>query len=236
MKRVAIVQSNYIPWRGYFDLINRVDEFVLLDEVQFTRRDWRNRNLIKTPQGAKWLTIPVASKGQYLQKISEVRVEDASWAEKHWKSIIHAYSKAPYFSRYENWLKALYENAAQETCLSAINRLFLEAICREIGINTVLSNSSDYALEGAKTERLLSICVQAEANCYLSGPAAKDYLEEKQFQEQGITVNWMDYADYPDYFQLHGDFDGKVSIVDLLMNVGPDARDYMLSFDTTSKA
>jgi hypothetical protein len=101
-KTIAIVQSNYIPWKGYFDLIARVDEFILYDDMQYTRRDWRNRNLIKTAQGLQWLTIPVDVKGKYFQRINETQISDANWAEVHWKSIVHTYARAPFFAQYKD--------------------------------------------------------------------------------------------------------------------------------------
>jgi len=96
-KRIAAIQSSYIPWKGYFDAINVVDEFILLDEVQFTKRDWRNRNKIKTSQGIQWLTIPVAVKGRYLQRIDETRIADSGWAQRHWSTLTHTYRRAAAF-------------------------------------------------------------------------------------------------------------------------------------------
>src|SRR5215204_4466106 len=107
-KKVAIVQSNYIPWKGYFDLINLVDEFILFDDMQYTRRDWRNRNIIKTSAGPKWLTIPVAVKGNYFQSIQDTTISDPRWARKHWESIVHSYAKAKSFAMYRDVFEALY--------------------------------------------------------------------------------------------------------------------------------
>ena len=123
MKKLAVVQSNYIPWKGYFDLINSVDEFILFDDVQFTRRDWRNRNLIKTPRGLEWLTIPVAVKGQYHQTICDTQINEPGWGAKHWASLVHNYSKAPHFERYQPVFEPLYR--ARESSLSAVNHAFL---------------------------------------------------------------------------------------------------------------
>src|SRR5712692_7324529 len=123
-KRVAIVQSNYIPWKGYFDIINQVDEFILYDDRQYTRRDWRNRNLIKTPNGLLWLTIPVRVKGRYEQRIDETTISDPEWAQRHWKSISHTYTSAPYFDHLRDDFAALYAASIEEH-LSAVNRRFL---------------------------------------------------------------------------------------------------------------
>ena len=158
-KRIAIVQSSYIPWKGYFDLIRSVDEFVLYDDAQFTRRDWRNRNRIKTADGLKWLTVPVEMKGKYGQAIKDTRISDPSWGEKHWKSLVHAYSKAPCFSQCAARIEEVYQDASDEA-LSQINYRFLTAICGILGIDTKITWSMDYAATGRKSERVLDICRQ----------------------------------------------------------------------------
>lgn len=225
-KRVAIVQSNYIPWKGYFDLIAGVDEFILLDDVQYTKRDWRNRNLIKTAQGVQWLTIPVVNKGRQAQLIEETEISEA-WAEAHWARIRHSYSKAPFFRDHEPRIAALYEAAAGMKRLSDVNRLFLAGLCDVLDIRTPLADSRDYGSQGAKTEKILSLCRSAGAAAYLSGPSARGYLEEPAFAAAGIRVEWMDYSGYPAYPQLYGDFDPHVSVIDLLFNTGPAARRHM---------
>ena len=229
-KKVAILQSNYIPWKGYFDIIGLVDEFILYDDMQYTRRDWRNRNKIKTPQGLKWLTIPVDSKGKFYQKIKETRVTGHDWAENHLQTIRMSYAHAPFFDRYEPLLVSLYEKAAEMDYLSEINYLFLTAICRELGIRTKITWSSDYPLAEGKTERLAALVASAGGSYYLSGPAAKDYIVDEVFEKAGITLAWMDYEGYPSYPQLHGDFEHGVSILDLLFMTGPDAPRYMKCF------
>ena len=228
-KKVAIVQSNYIPWKGYFDLINLVDEFILFDDMQYTRRDWRNRNLIKTPAGLKWLTIPVAVKGNFFQKIQDTTVSDPRWARKHWESIVHNYSKARHFSLYRDGFETLYLDS-QETFLSRINYLFLSAICKILGIETKISWSEDYNLSSGKTERLVSLCKQSGATTYISGPAARDYIDEALFTDENIALEYMDYSSYPEYTQLSPPFEHGVSIIDLIFNEGPDATKYMKSF------
>ena len=136
MKKVAIVQSNYIPWKGYFDLIHSVDEFILFDDMQFTRRDWRNRNLVKTPRGLEWITIPVNVKGRYLQKICETQVSEPDWGETHWATLLHNYSKAPFFDLYRPVFEPLYRR--REPLLSGVNHGFISAICGILGITTRL--------------------------------------------------------------------------------------------------
>lgn len=229
-KTVAIVQSSYIPWKGYFDLINMVDEFILFDDVQFTKRDWRSRNQIKTAQGPLWLSVPCASKGRYEQLICETEISDPSWASKHWRSISHAYSRAPHFSEYGERLEAAYGRAKDIQLLCDVNRLLLSELCAMLGIETPLTDARSYRGEGTKTDRLLSLCRAARATRYISGPSAKAYLEPDRFVAAGVELEFIDYADYPEYPQLHPPFLHAVSVVDLIFNAGPRARDYMKSF------
>jgi hypothetical protein len=237
-KRVAIVQSCYIPWKGYFDLINGVDEFILYDDLQYTKRDWRNRNRIKTPNGTAWLTIPVKMKGRYHQEIRDVVVSDRKWADRHWKTLCLNYARAPYFETTRSVFHDLYKECGEETHLSRINFRFLRAVVDRLGIDTRITWSTDYgpAVEG-RTERLVHLCSQAGASEYLSGPAARAYLDESLFQEQGIRVCWMDYGGYPEYDQLFSPpFIHEVSIIDLILNEGPEgAKACMLSFPSASR-
>ena len=221
--RVAISQSNYVPWRGYFDLIDSVDEFVIYDEVQFTRRDWRNRNRIKTANGLQWLTIPVQSKGNYYSKVSEIRVDDPGWNQNHWRAIELAYSKAEWFPTERDWLSDLYTRATFDE-LSRVNRHFIEAFMGKLQISTPLRDSSDFVLADDRNERLLNICIELGATAYVSGPAAKDYLDENLFKSHGISVEWFNYEGYEPYPQLWGDFVDGLSIVDLVLNWGPSSE------------
>jgi hypothetical protein len=225
-KRVAIVQSNYIPWKGYFDMIAAVDEFILYDDMQYTRRDWRNRNQIKTPQGVQWLTIPVKVKGRYHQTIRETEIEKTLWAKDHWKALTQNYRRAPCFKEIAVWLEPLYLTE-QPTHLSQLNRRFIEAICAYLGIGTTISNSWDYPLSEGKSERLADLCASAGGSEYISGPAARNYIEEAIFSERGIKLTWFDYASYPEYPQLWGDFTHGVTILDVLFNCGKDASHSM---------
>jgi hypothetical protein len=232
MKRVAIVQSNYIPWKGYFDLIASVDEFILFDDVQYTRRDWRNRNKIKTAQGLKWLTIPVAVKGRYHQRIDETMISDLGWGESHWETLRHAYRSAECFDAFGPPLERLYESAPGER-LSDINRHFLEGVCEILGIETKLSWSTDYGAGGVKGERLLELCRKAGADEYVSGPSARAYLDEAPFAEAGVAVRWFDYPEYPTYRQLHPPFEHAVTVLDLILNMGAEAPDYLRPWSRT---
>jgi hypothetical protein len=225
-KKIAIVQSNFIPWKGYFDLIAAVDEFILFDDVQYTRRDWRNRNKIKTRDGVRWLTIPVASKGNYLQNISDVRTEGLGWKEEHLLRLKHAYAKARHFSDYFPWLERLYETCTTDL-LSEVNAQFIRSICLTLGITTPIRPSSDFEIVNGKNERLIHLCSQAGASSYLTGPAARDYLDVSLFEKAGITIDFMSYEGYREYDQPHPPFEHAVSIVDLLLCTGPDARSYL---------
>ncbi len=234
-KTVAILQSNYIPWKGYFDLINFADEFIFYDEVQYTKNDWRNRNRIKTPQGPTWLTIPVRQTSLE-QKINETPVTDPKWAVKHWRTLAQTYARAPHFRTYKDELEALYADPGSEL-LSVINRRFVAAICNWLGIDTRLSSSEDYEMGEGKTERLVRLVQAVGGTHYLSGPSARDYLQEDQFAQVGVAVEWMDYRGYPEYRQAGpAPFEHAVSVLDLLFNEGPDAPLYMKSFGPTGRA
>lgn len=226
MKKVAIVQSNYIPWKGYFDMIASVDEFILFDDMQYTRRDWRSRNQIKTPQGVQWLTVPVKVKGRYHQTIRETEIDGADWAQAHWKALVQNYRRAPHFAEVSSWLEPCYSGGIN-THLSVLNRTLIEAVCDYLGIDTRISNSWDYELQPGKTERLVSLCEQAGGTEYISGPAARDYIQPELFAERGIALGWFDYSDYPEYPQLWGEFTHGVTILDLLFNCGKDATHFM---------
>ena len=228
-KRLAIVQSSYIPWKGYFDLINSVDEFVLFDDVQYTRRDWRNRNRIKTPAGPAWLSIPVSSKGQFDAPIRQIRVDDRTWAARHWRTIQANYARAPHFPTYSARLERLYLEC-DESHLSQINRRFLSAACELLGIRTKLTWSWEFEIHPGATARLVSICRQAGAGIYVSGPSAASYLDPQQFHDAGIDLVYFNYGGYPEYQQLFPPFEHQVSVLDLILNEGPEAPRYMLSF------
>ena len=219
MKKAIITQSNYIPWKGYFDAINSVDVFVVYDEMQYTKRDWRNRNKIKTPNGLKWLSIPVNVKGKFNQKINETLVSDPSWNKKHWSTIKQVYSKAPHFKENKDFFENLYLSSTLEN-LSEINLYFIKAINTLLGITTPIIRSKDLELKGDKTEKLLNICLDLSVTDYYSGPAAKNYMELSLFEDKNINVHWFDYSGYPEYTQMHGDFEHGVTILDLIFNEG----------------
>jgi hypothetical protein len=225
MKKVAIVQSNYIPWKGYFDLIASVDEFVLFDDMQFTRRDWRNRNRIKTPQGLQWLTVPVRVKGRFEQPIRETALGEGDWARSHLRTLHANYAKAPFFAELFEALEPVY--AEEHATISTLNRRLIEWVCAYLGITTRITDSWDYETSADQSARLAGICAQAGGNVYVSGPAARDYLQQQPFAERGLAVEWFDYDGYPEYPQLWGGFEHAVTILDLLFNCGREAPRFM---------
>lgn len=208
-------------------MIGRVDEFVLLDDVQYTRRDWRNRNLIKTPSGLKWLTVPVQTRGKYHQTIRDTMVDGNDWPRQHWRTLCHAYARAPHFPAYQDAIRQLYDMAMALSHLSDVNLLFLKTICSLLDITTPLRRSDDFDARADKNLRLLDICRQSGATHYLSGPSAASYLDKPRFDDAGIDVTYMDYDSYIEYPQLHPPFEGRVSILDLLFNTGAAARRYL---------
>lgn len=224
MTRVAIVQSNYLPWKGYFDLIARSDVFVLLDTVQYTRRDWRNRNRVKTPEGLRWITVPVV-KGPYAsQRIDEVEVDGTAWVESHLDVLHRSYRRAPRFDAQWPWVEdTLRSGASTHGRLSTLNRFLLESVRDRLGITTPLVDAADLPCVEGRSERLLGICRALGASVYLSGPSARGYLDTEAFRRSGIDVEWMDYGGYPEYPQLHAPFEHGVTVLDGLFHLGDDA-------------
>jgi hypothetical protein len=222
--RICIIQSCYIPWKGFFDQIGRCDEYVVFDSAQYVKRHWHNRNRIKTADGVQWLTIPVTVKGRFEQPIDQVEIEKP-WAEKHWRTLELAYQQAPFFEQLAPAVKAWYERADKQTRLTDVNAIFLHGITGLLGLKTGIVRDTVYPLRGSKTERLLEIARAARADRYLSGPSARTYLDESLFA--GIAVEWMDYEGYLEYPQLHGGFEQAVTVLDLLFNTGPEARRFL---------
>lgn len=228
MKRVAISQSNYLPWKGYFDTIAAVDEFVLYDRMQYTRRDWRNRNKIKTRQGAQWITVPVRVKGRYLQTIDETELDGSAFIDEHLNAIRHNYARTPAFGEVFPWLSDLLRSAPTTT-ISALNRHLLQAICVRLAIPTKIRESAEFELAEDRNERLLRICEALGADEYVSGPAARSYMDESVFRDRGVRVRWKSYEGYPAYDQPYPPFEHAVSIVDTLFCTGAEARRYVHS-------
>ena len=224
MKTVVITQSNYIPWRGYFDIMHDADVFVFYDDVQYTVNDWRNRNRIKTVNGVVWLTIPVGDQND--RRICDVVLRDQSWLRKHWMTIEQSYRAAPGFVRYQDFFKSFYSRPWES--LSILNQTMIRAIAADLlGIRTQILDSRDFDLKGKGSERLLMLLKKMGATDYISGPRAQGYLDADAYARQGVRVHWKDYSQYPAYPQLHGAYAPNLSIVDLLLNCGDDAARYI---------
>ena len=227
---LAVDQPNYIPWKGYFDIIHDVDLFVFYNDVQYTTRDWRNRNTIITPNGSKWLSVPVGSSTDRL--ICEVKIEDKSWQRKHYETIRFAYSRTPFFSEYRDFFEDCYLGREWDYLWELDQYLTVEISRRFLGIKTEFADSRDFKTNGQKHERLLSLIESigesvGRVDVYESGPAAKDYMVIDDYKAKGIAVRWKNYNGYPEYPQTVAEFTHNVSILDLLFNTGSDAPYYI---------
>lgn len=225
MSKVIITQSNYIPWKGYFNTMREATHLVLYDDMQYTKRDWRNRNKLITPNGPKWLSIPIEVKGKYFQKINEAKVNDPEWGVKHWNFIESNYKKSPYFKEYKNYFKELYLNLPSEF-LSEINLAFIKRIITLLNINIEILSSKEFKLKGDKTEKLVNICKELNAKKYYTGPAAKNYMDKILFENNNIEIEYYNYSGYPEYKQQWNGFDHSVSILDMFFNLGPKTINY----------
>ena len=225
MKKIAILQSNYIPWKGYFDIIAKVDLFIFHDDLQYTKGDWRNRNKIKTAKGTEWISIPCGSSEKRL--ICDVKLNDSSWQKEHWNKIVLNYQKAPFFDKYKSLLEYFYLDEKWDN-LSDFNQCFIKTISTDVfGFKTVFEDSRKYQLKLTKGERVIELLKKAEADYYLSGPSAKNYIAENDFLDNGILIEWMDYSGYKEYKQLYGNFIHEVTVLDLLFNEGDDAIKFL---------
>ena len=224
--KCLITQSNYIPWKGYFDNIALSDVFVIYDDMQYTKRDWRNRNKVKFPLGLKWLSIPVEVKGKYFQKINETKVSELDWNVKHVNALKAYYLNAKYFKENIDWLEELYMGI-NSTWLTEINRHFIEGVMAYLGIKTEIKDSREFELLEGKTEKLVGICNQLGANQYITCGAAKNYMDESLFSEQEIQIKYSDYRGYGEYQQLHPPFEHGVSVLDLILNEGKNSGKFL---------
>lgn len=223
--KVAVLQSNYVPWRGYFDIIHDVELFIFHDDLQYTKNDWRNRNRIVTEGGTKWISVPVGTDEHRL--ILDVKMTDAGWQKKHFDMLRASYRKAPFFEKYRPFLEHVYLETKWDY-LYELDRYLIETISREhLGISTRFADSRDFHFCGVKHEKLLTMLQSAGATTYVSGPAAKDYIRSDDYEKAGIELIWKDYAGYPEYLQQFGAHDYAVSILDLLMNTGDEAPYYI---------
>ena len=216
MKTCVISQSNYIPWKGYFQMISKADVFVFYDTVQFTKRDWRSRNKIMTPRGPIWLTIPVG--GNRDRRIDEVILPSGEWRKNHIETIRRIYSYSEHISDIESMLEPIFTNE-KIVLLSEFNQAIIRKISKYLEIDTVFMNSSDFEIEGDKAERLIRICKEVNADVYLSGPAAQNYIKN-EFDNSGIELRWMEYGPFEEYEQCGPNFSHEVSIIDTIAVLG----------------
>ena len=216
--RVTILQPSYLPWLGFFEQMTRSDKFVLLDDVQYTRRDWRNRNRIRVRENWIWLTVPVQQKSRFSQSLLETRIDNSvSWRRKHLETLRQHYCKAPFFEKYFPRCQQVYEKDWTflfDLCLETINLMK-----EEMGIETPLLRSSEMKPGGEKTERLVSICRELGATHYLSGESGSNYIAEEDFSSQGIALEYQNY-EHPVYPQRYTGFVPHLSAIDLLFNCG----------------
>lgn len=219
-KTVVILQSNYLPWKGYFDLANDADIFVFYDTVKYTKNDWRNRNILYTKNGKQWLTVPIAGSA-VKQMINEVTLTNDKWQQEHYRSMYYGYKSAPYFTDLDEFINSLYLERSW-TNLSELNQSLIKEISKRVGSKTEFVKSEDIAVEGDRINRLIEILKKLNATKYISGPAAKDYLagSEHIFADNGIELSYKDYSGYKEYKQLNTPFEHGVSIVDVIANVG----------------
>lgn len=224
-KRVAILQSDYIPWKGYFDIIHDVDEVIFLDEAQYTRQDWRNRNRIKTPAGPRWLTLPVGTSVR--RRICDVLLPDRPWGLDHWRRIEASYATAPFFRAYSPFFEEIYLTRHWQF-LSELNQHLIRAIAAQLlGANTSFLDSREFDVRLRGSDRVIEILRRTGAAVYVSGRAAKSYLDVGALAQEGIELIWKDYEGYPVYDQLHPPFRHDVTILDLLFHTGSAAPHYI---------
>ncbi len=224
--RIGVIQSNYVPWRGYFDFIREVDLFVFYDDQQFSKGSWRNRNKIKTPAGLKWLSVPVKHE-RLSQLICDTRIEySTDWQMNHLNQFTESYRKTPFFPDAHDLLRDAF--SFRDGTISELNVRLVHLICAYFGIGTPMKFSKEYSLTGEKTERLIDLFQKTGASTYLSGPSARDYLDESLFRKHGIRLEYKSY-DYPSYPQPWGAFEGTVSILDLIANCGQESKELLRS-------
>jgi hypothetical protein len=222
--KVGVIQSNYIPWRGYFDFISSVDRFVIYDDVQYSKGSWRNRNQLRYPDGLKWITLPV--KVNLGMNINEVKLKDDSWRKSHKDQLKASLGKTPHFKD----VMAIWEQASEinSEYLTEINISFIKTICTYLGIKTEIVRSEPYQLSGTKTERLMELFTKLGATKYLSGPAAESYLDLDLFRKNNIDLYYKAY-DYKPYAQQFPGFEPAVTVLDLIANLGQESVNFFKS-------
>ncbi len=221
MNKIAIVQSNYFPWIGYFDLINYVDKFIVFDDVQFTKRHWRNRNKIKSKNGVFWLTVPVKTKGKFKQNISEVLIDGFDWKKKHQKSLENTYGSSKHFEEIYNLYKPIFDDNNLKY-LSDLNYLIIKLTTRYLGLKTKIYKSNEFKIIEGKNQRLIHLCEQAGSSIYVSGEVAKIYLDENEFNKNGLSIEYFKYKNYS-FVQNINNIE-NLSILDTLFRYGKNIK------------
>lgn len=225
--RLVILQPFYLPYSGVFEQVRHADKWVIYDDVQFVRRNWQSRNKIKTQNGTRWLTVPVQhDRGQ---AIVDAEIADQHWRDEHWSAIHHAYARAPHHAWVEENLRAFYERDWSH--LAELNVETFMTLCDMVEVGAEFIRSSEHHLPGSGTERILNYCLELGASNYLSGPSARNYLDEESFADRGIELEYFDF-EHPTYSQLHGEFVPYLSVIDLLANEGPRSGEVLVGHGT----
>jgi len=230
--KVGLIQSNFIPWRGYFDFIDDVDLFIYYDDIQFSKGTFRNRNKIKTEKGLVWVTVPILHKSLG-QLICDTYIDySKDWIQKITGQLHNYYRRVPYYKVYADDFFAILNN--RNKTISELNINVNNWIMAILGIKTKIKMSSEFNSVGTKTDRILGILQKVGADSYLSGPSAKSYLEEDKFAKCGIALEYKSY-EYKEYSQLFGKFEPNVTILDMLFNVGAQSSEYWKSIKPNEK-
>lgn len=219
-------QPTYLPWLGLFHKIANADVFCYFDIAQYQKKDFNNRNKIKTHNGPIWLSVPVQSKNHFQTSVGKIKIINNGWNKKHFKSIKLAYKKAKFFNDYIKDLEYLFLKK-NYTTLSELNLVFLKYFLKKIKIKTPIISASDYNFEGKKSDLVLDMCIKLNAKEYIFGEQGQNYADKKKFFDHEIKVHFQKYT-HPVYDQIHGDFLPNMSIVDLLFNEGPNSKEIIL--------
>lgn len=222
MKTLVVLQPGYLPWLGFFDQMRRADIFVYYDDVQYDKHGWRNRNRIKSSAGPQWLTVPVRHRGLGQPRILDVEIDPRTpWARKHFGSLRQLYARAPCAKQYLPELEELLMRPWER--LVDLDLAVVAAMAQWLGLTPAIVRSSELGVNGEQSERLLRLCQHLGATRYLSGSAARDYLDVALFEQHGVQVAWQDYR-HPEYLQQYGAFVPYLSAIDLLLNCGDESR------------
>ena len=233
MKRVTLLQSNYLPWRGYFDFMAKSDEFIVYDSCQYTVNDWRNRNQVKTHDGVRWITVPVITKDRFGQRITEAEVVDHKWVKTHLGTLTASLNKTRHGKEALELLAECYTASASTRWLHEINVNFLQAVHTRFGFGCRLTDDSEYDVDSltdlSASAKVAELVGRAGATRYLTGPRGLEYLDPADFSDRHIAIDVLDYSTLAPYPQIYGDFVDHLSVVDLLANAGPEAATYLTS-------